>query len=136
VRGICLFLVRTPGDGARAQKRLKNLNFRAASRRCKVDAFASDDILLYGFIASHSDGRRYGVVGDFLSYEPHAITLFRDDSAFADLIRSNFARMASEGTLTGLYTQWLVGKLPNGERLNIPMSPHLAEMYRAIGQPD
>jgi hypothetical protein len=26
--------------------------------------------------------------------------------------------------------------LPTGERLNVPMSPHLAEMYRALGQPD
>jgi glutamate/aspartate transport system substrate-binding protein len=102
----------------------------------KADAFASDDILLYGFIASHSDGRRYGVVGDFLSYEPYAIMLRRDDSAFADLIRFSFARMASEGTLSRLYTRWLMDKLPNGERLNVPMSPHLAEMYRALGQPD
>jgi glutamate/aspartate transport system substrate-binding protein len=101
-----------------------------------ADAFASDDILLYGFIASHSDRQSYGVVGDFLSYEPYAIMLRRDDSAFADLIRSSFARMASEGTLSRLYTQWLMGKLPNGERLNVPMSPHLAEMYRALGQPD
>jgi glutamate/aspartate transport system substrate-binding protein len=102
----------------------------------KADAFASDDILLYGFIASHSDGRRFGVVGDFLSYEPYAIMLRRDDPAFADLVRSSFARMASEGTLNRLYTQWLVAKLPNGERLNVPMSPHLAEIYRALGQPD
>jgi glutamate/aspartate transport system substrate-binding protein len=102
----------------------------------KADAFASDDILLSGFIATRPDGKRFGIVGDYLSYEPYAITLRRDDAAFADLVRSSFERMASEGTLNRLYARWLVDRLPNGETLNVPISPHLAEMYRVLGQPD
>ncbi len=102
----------------------------------KAAAFASDDILLSGFIATRPDGRRFRVVGDYLSYEPYAITLRRDDAAFADLVRSSFERMASEGTLSRLYTRWLIDRLPNGETLNVPMSPQLAEMYRVLGQPD
>ena len=102
----------------------------------KVAAFASDDILLSGFIATRPDGKRFRVVGDYLSCEPYAITLRRDDAAFANLVRSSFERMASEGTLSQLYTRWLVDRLPNGDTLNVPMSPHLAEMYRVLGQPD
>jgi glutamate/aspartate transport system substrate-binding protein len=102
----------------------------------KADAFASDDILLSGFIATHADGRRFGIVGDYLSYEPYAIALRRDDAAFGDLVRASFERMASEGTLNRLYERWLVDRLPNGETLNVPISPHLAEMYRVLGQPD
>jgi glutamate/aspartate transport system substrate-binding protein len=102
----------------------------------KVDAFASDDILLAGFIATRPDGKRFGITGDYLSYEPYAIGFRRDDPAFADLVRDSFARMASEGTLNRLYAQWLVDRLPNGEKLNVPMSPALAEMYRVLGQPD
>lgn len=102
----------------------------------KAAAFASDDILLSGFIATRPDGKRFRVVGDYLSYEPYAITLRRDDAAFAKLVQSSFERMASEGTLSRLYTRWLVDRLPNGDTLNVPMSPHLAEMYRALGQPD
>jgi glutamate/aspartate transport system substrate-binding protein len=102
----------------------------------KADAFASDDILLYGFIATRPDGRRFGVVGDYLSFEPYAITLRRDDPAFADLVNSSFGRMAGEGTLNRLYARWLVDRLPTGETLNLPMSPQLAEMYRTLGQPD
>jgi glutamate/aspartate transport system substrate-binding protein len=102
----------------------------------QADAFASDDILLYGFIATRPDGGRFGIVGDYLSYEPYAIMLRRDDASFADLVQSSFERMAKEGTLSRLYTRWLVDRLPTGERLNVPMSPHLAEMYRALGQPD
>ena len=102
----------------------------------KAGAFASDDILLSGFIATHPDGRRFGIVGDYLSYEPYAITLRRDDAAFADLVVASFERMASEGTLNRVYDRWLVDQLPNGETLNVPISPHLAEMYRILGQPD
>jgi glutamate/aspartate transport system substrate-binding protein len=102
----------------------------------KADAFASDDILLSGFIATHEDGKRFGITGDYLSYEPYAIGFRRDDEDFAALVHDSFARMASEGALNRLYTEWLVDRLPNGERLNVPMSPHLAEMYRALGQPD
>ncbi len=102
----------------------------------KADAFASDDILLYGFIATHPEGRNFGIVGDYLSFEPYAITLRRDDPEFAGLVRSSFGRMAGEGTLNRLYARWLVEQLPTGERLNLPMSPQLAEMYRAMGQPD
>jgi len=108
----------------------------AALASGKADAFASDDILLAGFIASQPDGRRFQVVGDYLSYEPYAITLRRDDPAFSGLVRQSFERMAREGALTALYNRWLTGRLPNGETLNLPMSPHLAEMYQALGSPD
>ncbi len=79
---------------------------------------------------------KFGIVGDYLSFEPYAITLRRDDPAFADLVKDSFARMASEGTLERLYARWLVDRLPTGETLGIPMSPYLSEMYRALGQPD
>ena len=102
----------------------------------KADAFASDDILLSGFIAKHADGKRFGITGDYLSFEPYAIAFRRDDASFAELVRDSFARMASEGLLNRRYTRWLVDRLPNGETLNVPMSPPLAEMYRALGQPD
>jgi glutamate/aspartate transport system substrate-binding protein len=102
----------------------------------KADAFASDDILLAGYVATRPDGKRFGITGDYLSYEPYAIGFRRDDPAFADLVRDSFTRMATEGTLNRLYTRWLVDKLPNGETLGMPISPALAEMYRALGQPD
>ncbi len=101
-----------------------------------ADAFASDDILLSGLIATQPDGRRFRVVGDYLSYEPYAITLRRDDPAFSGLVRQSFERMAQQGTLTALYNRWLTQPLPTGAALNLPMSAHLAEMYRVLGSPD
>ena len=102
----------------------------------KADAFASDDTLLAGFNAIRPDGRRFGIVGDYLSYEPYAIGFRRDDPAFATLVRESFIRMASDGTLNRRYSRWLTDQLPNGDRMNMPISPHLAEMYRVLGQPD
>jgi glutamate/aspartate transport system substrate-binding protein len=102
----------------------------------KADAFASDDILLAGLIATRPDGKRFTITGDYLSYDPYAIGFRRDDPDFSDLVRDSFARMAAEGTLNRLYTKWLVDRLPNGETLNVPMSPALAEIYRALGQSD
>jgi len=102
----------------------------------RADAFASDDILLSGFIATQPDGQRFRIAGDYLSYEPYAIGLRRDDPAFSGLVRQSFERMAQQGTLTALYNRWLNDRLPNGETMNLPMSPHLSEIYRSLGSPD
>ena len=102
----------------------------------KAAAFASDDILLSGMIATRPDGKQFAVVGDYLSFEPYAIMLRRDDPDFSDLVKRSFARMASEGTLHALYNRWLTKDLPTGENLDLPISPQLAEMYRILGEPD
>jgi glutamate/aspartate transport system substrate-binding protein len=101
-----------------------------------VDAFASDDILLQGFIATRPDGKRFAVVGDYLSYEPYAIMLRKGDPDFASLVEASFERMAADGTLFTRYRRWFLDPWPSGETLNLPMSAQLSEMYRALGQPD
>jgi glutamate/aspartate transport system substrate-binding protein len=102
----------------------------------KAAAFASDDILLSGMIATQPDGKQFHVVGDFLSFEPYAIMLRRDDPDFSDLVKRSFERMATEGKLQALYNRWLTKDLPTGENLNLPISAQLAEMYRVLGEPD
>ena len=102
----------------------------------KADAFAADDILLAGLLATAPDRERFKVVGEYLSYEPYAIMFRRDDPDLAALVQQSFARLASDGTLGALYRRWFTNRLPNGENLRLPMSPHLAEMYRALGEPD
>src|SRR5580704_15996253 len=39
----------------------------------KADAFATDDILLYGLIARHKSQDKFKVTGDYLSYDPYGI---------------------------------------------------------------
>lgn len=99
-------------------------------------AVASDDILLAGAIASTPSNAGLVVVGDYLSFEPYAIMLPKDDPAFLDLVRASFARMAGTGTLRASYQRWFMDPLPTGGRLGLPMSAQLSEIYRALGQPD
>src|SRR5882757_7343284 len=42
----------------------------------KADAFATDDILLYGLIARHKSQDKFRVTGEYLSYDPYGI-MFR-----------------------------------------------------------
>ena len=102
----------------------------------KVEAVASDDVLLAGLVASRSDGAPFRLAGEFLSFEPYGIAFRRDDPQFAGVVQASFARMASDGTLQTRYRRWFTDKLPDGQDLDLPMSAQLTEMYRAMGQPD
>jgi ABC-type amino acid transport substrate-binding protein len=102
----------------------------------RAQALASDDILLIGEMARRGTAAKFRVAGDYLSYEPYAITIRKDDPDFATLVQRSFGRMAADGVLRSTYDRWFMDRLPNGERLGLPMSAHLSEMYRGLGQPD
>jgi glutamate/aspartate transport system substrate-binding protein len=102
----------------------------------KADAFATDDALLYGFIATEPSAHDMKVVGDYLSYDPYGLAFRRDDPAFASTVERTFARMAGERRLEELYNKWFLRRLPTGETLNLPMSPQLAEIFRVLGAPE
>jgi len=102
----------------------------------KADAFATDDVLLYGIIATEPSAHDMKVVGDYLSYDPYGLAYRRDDPGFAAVVERAFARMAAERRLEELYNKWFLRRLPTGETLNLPMSPQLAEFFRVLGQPE
>ena len=101
-----------------------------------ADAFATDDVLLYGFIATTPEARDMKVVGEFLSYDPYGLVLRRDDPAFATVVERAFARMAADRRLAELYNKWFLRRLPTGETMNLPISPQLEEIFKILGQPD
>lgn len=100
-----------------------------------ADSFAADDVLLHAKVAETRTGRRYRVVGDFLSYDPYALVYRRDDPDFADVVERAFRRLAESREIVGIYGKWFLKPLPSGVRLDLPMSPHLEELFRAIGLP-
>jgi glutamate/aspartate transport system substrate-binding protein len=102
----------------------------------KADAFATDDVLLYGLLATAKNASGMKVVGEYLSYDPYGLMYRRDDPAFAAVVERAFARMASERRLAELYNKWFLRRLPTGETLNLPMSPQLDEVFRMLGQPE
>jgi glutamate/aspartate transport system substrate-binding protein len=100
----------------------------------KVDAFANDEVLLYGLIAeTRSD--LYRVVGDFLSFEPYGLMFRIDDPAFAGVVERGFRRLAASREIVWIYDKWFLKRLPSGLRLGLPMSPQLEETFRILGLP-
>jgi len=101
----------------------------------KADAFANDDVQLYGMLAETKSGGSYRVVGDFLTYADYALMLRKDDPEFAAVVELAFARLAGSREIVAIYEKWFLKPLPSGVRLNLPMSPHLEELFRVQGLP-
>jgi glutamate/aspartate transport system substrate-binding protein len=99
----------------------------------KAVAFATDDVLLTGFIAANKSQDSLAVVGDYITYEPYGIMFRKDDPQMADAVSRAFATMAQTGTLIGTYHKWFLQPTPTGEFLNLPLSLQLTESLRALG---
>ena len=109
----------------------------AMVRDGRADALALDDVLLYGLIAgAGADGANYTVLADKLSFEPYGIMFRKNDPEFASLVSATFARLAESRELRWTYEKWFLKRLPNGERLNVPMSDELRTNFQVIGLQD
>jgi glutamate/aspartate transport system substrate-binding protein len=102
----------------------------------KADAFATDDVLLYGLAATTKSGDRYHVVGEYLSYDPYGLMYRKHDPEFAAIVDRTFSRLAQSRELVQRYNKWFQQRLPTGETLDLPMSPQLEEIFRVEGVPD
>ena len=98
----------------------------------RADAFASDDVLLYGLVAQHKAQRQYQVVGEFLSYDPYGIMFARGDAQLAEMVQRVFHDLAEDGEIERQYKRWFLQPLPSGQSLNLPMSPQLETLIRAM----
>jgi len=99
----------------------------------KVDAFATDDVLLYGLIAQHRSQNQFKVVGELLSYDPYGIAFRRNEPALRDAIERAIRNLVVARDIGPIYAKWFESRLPNGERFNIPMSPQLEESFNVLG---
>jgi glutamate/aspartate transport system substrate-binding protein len=103
----------------------------------KADAFATDDVLLYGLLAQHKAQKQYQVVGEFLSYDPYGIVFRKGDAQLAELVRRAFHDLAEDGEIERQYKRWFLQRLPalpgqTGQSLDLPMSPQLETLIRAM----
>jgi glutamate/aspartate transport system substrate-binding protein len=99
----------------------------------KVDAFATDDVLLYGLIALHRSRSRFKVAGEFLSYDPYGIAFRRNEPELRDAVERAIRNLVIARDIGPTYAKWFASRLPNGERLDIPMSPQLEESFSVLG---
>src|SRR6476660_4371129 len=98
----------------------------------KADAFATDDILLYGLIARHKSQGKFKVVGEYLSYDPYGIMFRKGEPQFTAAVERACRTLGSNRDLIPLYNKWFVGRLPTGEKLGVSISPQLEEAFKAM----
>jgi len=98
----------------------------------KADAFATDDVLLYGLIAQNRAQGKLFVVGEFLSYDPYGIMYRKDDDQLAGVIVEAFRALADDGEMERQYKRWFLARLPSGASIDLPMSPQLETIFRSM----
>src|SRR5580700_10252338 len=98
----------------------------------KADAFATDDILLYGLIVRHKSQDKFRVTGEYLSYDPYGIMFRRGEPQLAAVVERTFHKLGSNRDLIPLYNKWFVARLPTGEKLNVAISPQLEDAFKVL----
>jgi glutamate/aspartate transport system substrate-binding protein len=100
----------------------------------KADAFATDDILLYGLIARHKSQDKFRVTGDYLSYDPYGIMFRKGEPQLTAVVERTFRKLATNHDLVPLYNKWFVARLPTGEKLNVAISPQLEDAFKVLDE--
>ena len=103
----------------------------AMVERGQADAFVMDDILLHGQIARNAQPERLDVVGKFLTIDPLAIMLPRNDRELHAVVDEQMRQLIRSGVAQRLYERWFMQPIPpSGRRLNVPMSYLLKDFWK------
>lgn len=95
----------------------------------RVDAYSTDHILLFGLIAKSKTPDDFAVVGDFLSFDPYAIMVRRDDSAFELVGKIALANVFRSGEIDKIYAKWF-------DPLGVPADPLLQAAFKLGALPE
>jgi ABC-type amino acid transport substrate-binding protein len=97
----------------------------------QADAFAMDDVLLFGLAAGRTDPKSLKVVGRFFTTEPLAIMLPKEEPAFKKLIDDEMRRMIYSGETQQIYKKWFEQPIPpRNVALNLPASYLLRDLWK------
>ena len=97
----------------------------------EVEAFVMDDVLLYGLAAGRPNPKALKVAGKFLTTEPLAIMLPKNDPEFKKLIDSEMKRLISSREIYAMYDKWFTQPIPpNNAVLNLPVSYLLRDFWK------
>jgi len=114
--------VRTVPDNAAAMQMLAS---KAA------DGFAMDDVQLYGLIAESPNPAQLKVVGKFITIEPLAIMLSKDDAAFKKVVDDEMRHVIRSGEAEKIYDRWFMSPIPpKNVSMNLPMSYLLRDSWK------
>ncbi|HMN55930.1 MAG: transporter substrate-binding domain-containing protein [Burkholderiales bacterium] len=99
----------------------------------RADAFAMDDILLFGLKANAKDPAALDVVGQSLQVEPYACMVRKDDPKFKALVDGVINDMMKSGAFTKLYDKWFMEPIPpRNQAIGLPMSQELKDNLTAL----
>jgi glutamate/aspartate transport system substrate-binding protein len=92
----------------------------------RVDAYVSDDVLLYGMISTAKDPSQWEVVGDFFSYDPYGLMIPRNDSEYRLLATRVLADLMRSGEIEKIYNKWFN---PGPTNIKMPLSADLKKAF-------
>lgn len=73
----------------------------------EADAYAGDRIKLLGLVSQARDPSRFVFLDEAISYEPYALALPRNDSAFRLEVNRALSQVYRSGEIVSIYTAWL-----------------------------
>ena len=92
----------------------------------RAEAFAMDDILLASLKASSRNPNDYEIIGEFLSEDPYAIMMRKDDPAFKKIVDDVVSNLYKSGEINRIYAKWFQSPIPpRGINFAFPMSDEL-----------
>jgi len=97
----------------------------------EVDGFAMDDVLLYGLRSERPNPDKLKVVGKFLTIEPLAIMLSKDDPDFKHIVDDEMKRLITSREAYAVYDRWFTQPIPpKNVSLNMPMNYLLKDFWK------
>lgn len=95
----------------------------------KVDAFATDDIVLFGLLAKSDRKQDFEIVGRYLTYDPYGVMFRRGDPEFRLAVNRALARVFRSGEIAKIYARWF-------DPISVPMSQLLKAGFELQAIPD
>ena len=97
----------------------------------RVDGFSTDDVLLSGMRAAARQPKDFTLVGPFLSTEPYALMVRKDDPEFKKLANEALKKTFDDGDFEKIYIRWFTQPIPPRDlSLDIPMSDELKALMQ------
>jgi len=98
----------------------------------RADAYASDDVLLYGLISKSKNPDQFQVTGRFLSFDPYGIMVPQNDSLYRRIGTVTLADLMRSGEAKKIYDKWFN---PGPTNINMPMSDTLKTAFEIQALP-
>ena len=90
----------------------------------KAIAFPMDDVLLYGLISKSKKPDDFAVVGKYLSVEPYAIMMRKDEPQLERVVNHALIELFHSGEIRRIYTKWFTTR-----ELTVPLNQYLKEAF-------